>query len=432
MKMIDKENKQKIWKNDDEKEHPESTMEWWAFEAFFNSEKITKYFNFKADFTEWYTSKPKGKGSLFKMTLYDPIKKTTYFYDIRDEINRLKSSKDKFNINFQESYMKGSYPNYEMYFYDYKNKIEIKLKYKAEAYPYWIAQEITNGWLPLGLGSYRYGFIPKGKITGSINYQGEEFKIKGFGYFEHVWGEFTYHKLIENIKGIKKSITIYLKLLRNWKKNIKIKIPNKLILSNVNNPFGYDWFWSVLDNGWSIFYGNIMLWLMQGPIAGSLILTKDGINYEEFYKANFTYNKLKYSKYYKTCYPSEIQINAEKNNKKICLKCKMITEPREYIKIFDKRKYWLGILLSEAPGIIEGYYEDEKGKEKLKGLCKIEPQRQISILGNNKLTIDFLKPPKGIGITFNLHSNFLQKNFFINIQLVPKLNLEFKTKIIHK
>ncbi|PNX47403.1 MAG: hypothetical protein BV457_05740 [Thermoplasmata archaeon M9B1D] len=426
--MDSKDLKQKIWTADDDKEHPDSAMEWWALEAFFKTDKLDKYFSFKADFTEWYTKKPKGEGSLFKITLYDPVKDKTYFQDLRDEFNRLKSSKDIFDVHFQESYIKGAYPNYEMYFNDKKNKIGVKLIYKAESHPHWIAQEITNGWLPLGLGCYRYGFIPKGKITGSMKYDGKKYKIQGFGYFEHIWGEFTYHKLIENIKGMKKSINVYLKFFRNWKKNIKIKIPQKIILSNDNNPFGYDWLWSVLDNGWSIFYGNIMVWLMQGPVAGPLILTKDGINYEEFYKANFKYNKIRYVKDYNFSYPSEIKLIAEKNNKKIHFKCKMTADPREYIKRFDEGKYWKGLLLCEAPGIIEGFYEDEKGKTKLKGICRIEPQRQISILGHNKLIITFLKPPKGVGITFDLYSHFLNKNVFIHLQLTPRLKFKFKTK----
>lgn len=429
MKEMDsKDLKQNIWTADDDKEHPESAMEWWAVEAFFKTDKTNKNFSFKADFTEWYINKTKGKGSLFKITLYDAVKDKTYFQDLRDESNRLKSVKDKFDIHFQESYIKGAYPNYEMYFYDKKNKIEVKLEYKAEAHPHWIAQEITNGWLPLGLGCYRYGFVPKGKITGTMKYEGKKYKIKGVGYFEHVWGEFTYHKIIENLKGIKKSIDVYIKLGSNWKKNININIPNKIVLSNDNNPFGYDWFWAVFENGWSMFYGNIMLWLMQGPVAGPLILTKDGINYEEFYKANFRYNKIKHAKKYDFFYPTELMLNAKKDNKRIHLKCKMTTDAREYMTKFPKGKYWIGLSICEAPGIIEGYFQDKKGKTKLKGICRIEPQRQVSFLGHNKFIITFLKPPKGVGITLDVHSHFLKKNLLINLQLSPRPKFKFKTK----
>jgi hypothetical protein len=427
-KMNNKTLKQNIWTTEDDREHPESAMEWWALETFFKTGESDKYFSLKADFTEWIVSKPKGEGSLFKFTLYDPVKDKTYFQDTRDNFNRLKSSENKFEVYFRESYIKGSYPNYEMYFKDEKNKIEVKLKYTAEAHPHWIAQEITNGWLPLGLGCYRYGFVPKGKITGSMKYEGKEYKIEGFGYFEHVWGEFTYHKLIENLRGIKKSIDVYAKHIGNLKKNIKIKIPDKLVLSNDNNPFGYDWFWAVLNNGWSLFYGNMMVWLMQGPVAGPLILTKDGVKYEEFYKANFKYNKIQHAKDYDFTYPREFQITAEKDNKKIHLKCKMTTDAREYITKFPRGKYWIGLSICEAPGTIEGYYQDEKGKTKLKGVCKIEPQRQISILGHNKLTVDFLKPPKGVGVAFDLHSHFLKKDLFINLQFAPKPKIKIKTK----
>ena len=171
---------------------------------------------------------------------------------------------------------------------------------------------------------------------------------------------------------------------------------------------------------------------MQGPAAGSLIITKDGNNYDELCNIRFKYNEIKTAKDFDFKYPTDFELSARKGKEKLHLDFKMSKKPREYIISYPNRRYWLGLAICEAPGAVEGYYFDGNKKIKLKGICKIEPQRQISILGNNKLTIDFLKPPKGIGITFNLHSNFLQKNFFINIQLVPKLNLEFKTKIIHK
>ena len=72
-----------------------------------------------------------------------------------------------------------------------------------------------------------------------------------------------------------------MKLLRWWIKNQKNKITKSIQFSTCNRPPGYDWSWAVLDNGWSLFYGNIIFWITEGPAAGILIFSKDGKTYNE-------------------------------------------------------------------------------------------------------------------------------------------------------
>ena len=92
-----------------------------------------------------------------------------------------------------------------MYFSDPINEIELDLKYHTESLPYSVAQQITNGWLPWGLGYFRYGFIPKNEIKGTITINNQKLTIVGKGYFEHIWGEFSFFYLFPSKRSIKKN-----------------------------------------------------------------------------------------------------------------------------------------------------------------------------------------------------------------------------------
>jgi hypothetical protein len=430
--MIDKKSVYNPWTLDDEKEHPKSILEWWCVEAFFKSIEDNSKWTFKGNFTEWFV-KSEGIGSIYNFVLFNNDTKKYYVSDIRDGDNRLKSSKKIFEVKFRESYFKGGFPDYEMYFKNKDYDIELFIKYKAKSYPHWIAQDTTYGILPLGLGYYKYGFIPKGDISGSLKFKNKKFKISGEGYYEHVWGDFTYHKLMGNIGGLKKSISTYAKLIKKWICNINVKFPKTIKICTENNPLGYDWAWALLDNGWSVFYGNIMFWLMEGPATGILILTRDGKTYEEWFNITFKYNKMQKAKNFEFHYPTDLEITATKGKEKLFMNFKMTDEVREYIsKFINADNYWIGISICESPGIIEGYYDNGKKRTKISGICKIEPQRQISKSGHNQLFIDILKPPEGFGISINLESNILRRNIFCKIHLLPKPKFSFKIKKINK
>ena len=417
--MMDKKSAYNPWSLEDEKEHPSSSLEWWCLEAFFKSTENNEKWVLKGDFTQWNV-KPKIKGSIYKFMLLNQDTKDIYVSDNRNDTTRLKSSVKTLNIKFDESYLKGEFPDYEVFFKNKKNDIELFLRFKAKSYPHWIAQDITNGCLPVGLGFYKYGYIPKGDVSGTLKIKNKKFTIKGIGYYEHVWGDFTYRKIFDNIKGLKKSLSTYIKLFKKWIHNNKLKIPNRLIIGSENSPLGYDWAWILLDNGWSIFYGNIMFWLMEGPAAGILILTKDGKIYEEWFNISFKYNKTKKANDYDFHYPTEMEINAKKGKQKLHMNLKMTSEPREYVSNFGEGNYWMGISICESPGIIKGFYDDGEKRTKLKGICKIEPQRQISVSGHNTLKIDILKPPKGFGLSFDIQSNLLNKRMTSKMQILPK------------
>jgi hypothetical protein len=424
--MIKNIDTQNPWTYEDDLEHFPCIIEWWAFIFFFKTIENNKRWNSKIGFIQ--RNEKTSFGSMFNFCVFDNSEKKIYDSYSKNYDKKLDSEKGKLHVRYDDCCLKGSYPNYEFFAHDKANNIKLNIKYKAVSIPRWIAQDITKGWLPMGAGFYRYGFIPINEVTGTIEIKNETFHIKGKGYFEHVWGDIWYDNPFSNITSLKRTISIYLKLLKWWLKHQKIKIPDSIQFATENNPIGYDWSWALFDNGWTIFYGNIMSWIMKGPATGILIFSKDGKNYKEFADITFRYIKTQYSKKYDFVYPTEYEIKAINGKETLYLKFKMTADAREYFSKFLKGKYFVGFIICEAPGVVEGYYSDGDKKVKLKGITKIEPQRQVTLLGHNTLKIDFLKPPKGIGVTFDFDSHFLNKKLFINLQLAPRPKIRMNLK----
>ena len=425
--MID--DKYNPWTKKDEKLHPESVIEWWCHEIFYKTIDDKTNWHLNASMSEY--GKKNWSGTASKTTFYDLDSKDHYDY-LKYNRNRYEKTEDEgFSVKNEYGSMRGLFPNYELKMYDQKNHISVDLKCKAVAYPHWISQNLTNGWLPWGLGAYRYGFIPKLEVTGTMTKNDITKKVEGIGYFEHVYGNFNFKKPMDTLSSFKKTLSIILKLGKNWIKNNDIKIPNSIEFCRENNPIGYDWAWNVFDNGWTIFFGNIMLWVSEGPGFGTLILSKDDKNYTEFSNLYFKYNQIKYSKFYDFYYPTEIEVIAKNKNEKLHLIYKQTAEAREFIQIL-KGKIYKAYVICEAPGIVKGFYTDGEKKIPLRGFAKIEPQRQVSIFGHSKFKIDFLKPPKEFGIAFDYTSHYFLKNIKTKIQILPVLNMKFNIKKLDK
>ena len=67
------------------------------------------------------------------MTLFDQDQKKHFFYLNKDETKKLKSNPTTLDIGYDDSYMKGQYPHYDMCFNDPKNKIKLNITYEAES-----------------------------------------------------------------------------------------------------------------------------------------------------------------------------------------------------------------------------------------------------------------------------------------------------------
>ncbi len=418
------------WTNDDEKEHYPSIIEWWCLEAFFKTIENQKKWSLKTTFSEYH--KKKNDGSIFFITLFDQITGKPIAYYTRNDLKKLISVSDRFYIQYEDSNIQGKYPRYTMKLFDKTNKIHYDLTCQAISNPRWIAQDITDGWLPMGFGFYRYGFIPKCTISGTMNLNNNNYTVDGLGYFEHVWGDFSYESPIAQFKKLPKTLKIFANLT-GWRlKQLTPKIPTSIKISTENNPFGYDWAWALLDNGWTVFYGNSLFWIMKGPAFGTLIISSDGKTYDEYGDIKFHYNEVRYARNYDFYYPSDFEIKARKGKKTIILRFRMTSESHEFKIRYPKGKYWLGYIICEATGIAEGTYSDGHKTINLLGISKIEPQRQISILGHNALNFQFNKPPNGLGIKIDFESHYLKKRLSASVHLLPKFQLKWMLERLHK
>jgi len=419
------------WTKEDEKEHYPSVIEWWGFEAFFKSVEDNKQWGLKGSCSQ-FCNRKKQPGSNCIITLFDIEKNKHFHYYSRDTSRKLESIKDNFHVKYRDCFIKGLFPDYDLCFKDPENKIELNLNSHAESLPHWVAQDITNGWLPMGSGLYRYGFIPKNKLSGTMKIKNKKYTVEGISYFEHVWGNFSYSEPLTTLGEFTKSLSKSIRLLGWWIHYHTPKIPKSIMFSTENNPLGYDWTWAVFDNGWSLFYGNILLFVMKGPAAGILIFTKDGKIYTEFANITFQYNKIKYAKDYDFYYPIDFELEAIKGKEKLHLRFKAITDPFEFLLKFKEGKSFLGFIICETPGMVEGYYTDGSKKISLKGVCKMEPQRQTTNIGHNSLKLDFLLPPKGVGIKADFNSHYFKKRINMTLNLAPQPHLRCKFKRVAK
>jgi len=422
---------QNPWTTDDEREHFPSGREWWCSEAFFTTIEDGRKWSFKNGFTQW-VDKPNIVGSNYSQTLFDLNKNTFFRHYSSNKSRKLITSSDSFNIQFQNSVLKGGYPHYDMYLVDDTNDIVLELKYNAESIPRWVAQNITDGRMPMGFGDFRYGFIPRLKLSGIMKKGNKEYTIDGNGYFEHVWGDFSFVNPFSNVKGLKGTFQTYAKLISWWKQHHTIKIPKNISFSSENNPFGYDWIWAYFDNGWSIFFGNIRFWIYEGPAMGTLIITKNGMDYTEFCNIRFRYHKVEYSKMYDFYYPTDLELIAKKDHQQIRLRCKSISTTMEGVTKSPSGRYWLGFVITEVPCVIDGFYSDQGRKTMLNGSAKLESHRLVSIFGHNLLKLEFLLPPNGFGISSQFVSHYFKKNVRLNIQLIPRPHLKFGFNKIRK
>ena len=410
------------WKSEDEGDHYPCWKEWWAVETLFKTLDDKKKWSFKGSMAY-----EKDTPSCFIVNLLFDINSNRCIIHraINDDINKFTHEKNIVDLKYEDFTIKGIFPNYKIHYENKESDFLADMNLKAVIPPHWSAQDSTNGYLPFGLDHYRYGWLLNSDVSGTVKINDEIKEIKGKAYLEHAWGNFSYLNPFKRFSGINKTLLTYKNLFRWWIKNNKPCIPDRIAITTENNPFGYDWFWGVFENNWSIFYGNSLFWLSEGPAFGVLTIFDENGKYIDFNKIKFHYNKILYIKDYDLYYPCDISIVAKSDDKKIELRTWTICDGYEYIDKFPGNGFYKAFILCDMPGTMKGVYSDNRKKINLIGDCKHAPQRQPSKLGHNSLTIDFIKPPKGIGIAFDLDSHFLKKKIYTKFQLAPRLKLKY-------
>jgi hypothetical protein len=411
------------WTPQDEGDHSPVLKEWWTVELLFDSPENHKHWNLMITMAYEHDT----PSCFFQYVLFDmSLKKCVLDKDINDDITKFHHVKNTLDLRYEQSSLTGAYPSYHLHVQDDEKGLLVDIDFQARSLPHWIAQDVTSGNLPIGLNYYRYGFLPHCDVKGTMTFQGTPMEVKGKGYLEHAWGNWSYTNPLQMLAGIRKTMKTYAHLSRWWLSHHNISFPNCIEFTSENNLFGYDWAWGICENNWSMFYGNSLLWVSEGPSFGSLCVTPDGNQYWEFCNLHFKYNRMLYLKPYDIFYPLELELRGRLEDKTIHLRFISTTENYEYIDPRTKSRFYNAFILSGLPGIVEGTFTDREKTVPLKGECKMTALRQVPKLGHNAIQFSFLKPPQGIGMTIVVDSHYLKKQVVKVCQLAPRPRLHWK------
>lgn len=412
------------WDPEDEGDHFPCGREWWNVDAFFEIEGMGNW-----SLTSSFEYEMETPACNLFLTVFDMDTGTHYnLGSYGDPIGTLAYEKNRVNLTYYDSWMKGLYPSYAVHF-ERKNFV-INLHYDAVTPPKFVADEISGGVLPMGLGYYVYGFIPLCRVTGNITVDNKTAELHGSGYYEHVWGNWTYSNPLRNPSNLKNVSSAYIDLMKWWLSHHKLSVPSTIAFSSDNNMFGYDWIWASFDNGWSMFYGNIPSWVCKGPAFGIFYLVSDDGQYITFSNISYEYGDMVYVKEYDVYYPSEIKIIAREGEREMSLQFRMVCDVHTYLDTNLSSIYWRAIFLWESPGYVSGYYSDGNNNITLSGRCEIEPERQVSVMGHNYIGFNFTSPPDGIGMEISIISHFFNIGLDILFQVLPVPRFHFSFKIL--
>ena len=413
------------WEPQDEGDHYPVKKEWWTIETFFTTPKNHHTWNLMTSFA-YELDTP---SCFFQYVLFDITEKKCVLHkEINDAIEKLHHKKNRLALHYDRSSLSGLHPNYYIHIEDSTHDFMIDYTYKAQSQPHMVAQDITGGTLPIGLNHYKYGFLPHCQSSGTIRLKQLESSITGKGYLEHAWGNWSYQRPVQMLSGLTDTIATYGRLATWWCSHHTPRIPSHIGFTTENNPYGYDWLWGIFSNGWSLFLGNSLFWIKEGPIMGVLYVTPDGKTYWEFSDVTFQYTKQVYLEQYDIYYPTEIKLKARSGDKYIQLTFTPATESYVYIDPYKKGRFYKAFILVEQPGTLHGTYSDDKTSLHLTGQGKFVPLRSPSFVGHNSVDLHVIKPPNGLGVKCTLDSRFFEKKATACVQLAPKPKIQLRIK----
>jgi predicted secreted hydrolase len=235
--------KERTVKPQDEGEHYKDLLvnrEWWYYTAIFSKDSelagwtLTVSFNHMSR-TDLFMTKP----DLLFVVLTGPdgdryggfIEKErpllgNYAF-LKDPVLQAISSDRGFKISFEDSYVKGKWPNWHLHI-DVDNigagghDLLIDLQFFAPSSPIWIHNNRPIDGSNAKIASYAFIGCD---VSGSVEIDGFNFDVKGIGHHEHTWAT----------GGI-----LMKTLIRGW-----------------------DWAHITMENGWNIYYSNYYLVVPQ-------------------------------------------------------------------------------------------------------------------------------------------------------------------------
>ena len=429
-------NEENPWTPEDEGAHFPCGCEWWMFYVTLELEN-GEHWDASATF-QYSTKKTENETELDECILlhYYFNRENGKCYDFSTYTIREKPltfKKNVVDVKYYNNTMYGLYPKYTIHLEDDDKRFILDIELDASSsLPHWAIDEVTGGYFPFGTGVARYGFILNLDANGIFTIDGKKHSATGTGYFEHVWGNFSYELDLKSLKAKEFLKTLpKMWLLAKWIiSEHSIKFPRSLVFTT-DNYFGYDWAWAAFDNGWNLHLGifHILDFVAEGPVLGVLSLTTDRKTYYDFGDIRIRYGKKFLIPEADAYLPLDIEITATKGDKTLFLRFNSTTEPHtRSVSIyppFGMSRSSAGI---QTAGVVEGYYKDKEQEVPLNGVCTIGPWHQFSTRKHNAVKTEFLLPPKGLGYSFQYISHFRGFEFFIKRQLLPYPDFHFYIK----
>jgi hypothetical protein len=337
---------------------------------------------------------------------------TGTYYDCFDESShpgKLHHKKNMIDLSYENSTMKGLYPEYEAYFHDDLHDIILNVNVSAISSPYQHLHSVVNGTIPLGTGYFSYWSIPLVKITGSLKINGTVHNVTGYGYHEHLFGDRpvdgTFNFRFSSIKDLIKLNLLYFSILK-WMlqpKTISWYYKMQRPHISVDNIRGYDWIWSAFDNGWSMIFVRLRFGypfsFTEGPIYSVLILT-DGIKYWEFNEVYLKITQDIYLEDYGIYVPLDYKILGLHDDQKLFLSFNSTSDFTQLHNKFTQLKSSSGGLFLAA-GDTKGYFEYGEDIILLNGKGTNTPYIIYPLLKYRSLEIQLRLPPDGLGFIIN-------------------------------
>ncbi len=231
----------------DESPHRYSRREWWYFNVFFNDpESDLKDWSMIVSFNKMARLDIRflRRDSLFIM-LYD-TNECHKFSILGQERGTFKAEGPGVNLIFEDSWVKGQYPNWYVHAENVALDFSADLEFSADFIPVWVEGRSSN----LLIGGYVAGdyYIPRCRVEGEITWNGDLYKVGGIGYHDHVW---------EN------------------------NIPRFI-------SKGWDWFNLHFENGWEMYISKFNLRRIRDVYAGAIVISPNNRNLVEFMNFKLT------------------------------------------------------------------------------------------------------------------------------------------------
>lgn len=235
---------------EDEGVHKGSRREWWYFNVYFDDpESDLQGYSLVVTFNQmkFFDIRFLRPDNLF-ILLFDDTGKSYEFSTLNQRRGTLKATGPGVAVTFQNSWVKGVFPTWEIHAVNDEKNFVVDLDFVADFLPVWVEGRSAN--LPIASlvtgGDY---YIPRCKVTGNMTWEGKQYHIGGIGYHDHVWQS----------------------VVPRWVSN------------------GWDWANLHFDNGWEMYVSKFYLRTPTKLSFSSIIVSPNNRNITEFDHFDVTY-----------------------------------------------------------------------------------------------------------------------------------------------